>query len=99
MTWHSSVAMPQESNRVTRSGRIIRAPDRSIYAPAVELQYLGEMVELDHEELVGLYISLRQMELALIGAGTGGGINHTSELKVLNYKKAINKYNVLMPIQ
>ena len=27
------------------------------------------------------------MELALIGAGTGGSINHTSELKVLNYKK------------
>jgi hypothetical protein len=29
------------------------------------------------------------MELALIGAGVGGGIKHTSELKVLNYKKAM----------
>ena len=29
------------------------------------------------------------MELALIGAGAGGGIKHTSELKVLNYKKAM----------
>ncbi len=29
------------------------------------------------------------MELALIRAGTGGGINHTGELKVLNYKKAM----------
>jgi hypothetical protein len=29
------------------------------------------------------------MELALIGAGVSGGIKHTSELKVLNYKKAM----------
>ena len=29
------------------------------------------------------------MELALIGAGVGGGITHTNELKVLNYKKAM----------
>jgi hypothetical protein len=29
------------------------------------------------------------MEVALIGAGVGGGISHTSQLKVLNYKKAM----------
>jgi hypothetical protein len=29
------------------------------------------------------------METALIGAGVGGGVRHTSELKVLNYKKAM----------
>ena len=29
------------------------------------------------------------MELALIGAGIGGGIKHSSQLKVLNYKKAM----------
>ena len=29
------------------------------------------------------------MEQALIGASVGGGIKHTSELKVLNYKRAI----------
>jgi hypothetical protein len=29
------------------------------------------------------------MELALIGASVGGIIQHTSELKVLNYKKAM----------
>ena len=33
------------------------------------------------------------MELALIGAGTGGGINCRSELKVLNYKKAMQSPN------
>ncbi len=31
---------------------------------------------------------LQSMELALIGAGMGGDIKHTSKLKVLNYKKA-----------
>ena len=34
-------------------------------------------------------MSLRIMELVLIGADIGGGIRHTSELKVLNYKKAM----------
>jgi hypothetical protein len=29
------------------------------------------------------------MEVALNGAGIGGGISHTSQLKVLNYKKAM----------
>jgi hypothetical protein len=29
------------------------------------------------------------METALIGAGIGGGIKHTSKLKVLNYNKAM----------
>ncbi len=60
-----------------------------MYAPAVELRYLGEMAELDHIELAGMYMSLQRMKLAPIGAGVGGGITHTSELKVLNYKKAM----------
>jgi hypothetical protein len=53
----------------------------------VELHYLGETAELDKVELVNMYMSLRSMELALIGASVGGDIKHTSELKVLNYKK------------
>jgi hypothetical protein len=32
---------------------------------------------------------LWSLEQALIGAGVGGGIKPTSELKVLNYKKAM----------
>ena len=71
------------------SGCIIKTPDRLTYAPAVELCYLGEMAELDKVELTNTYIALQSMELALIGAGVGGGIKHTSELKVLNYKKAM----------
>jgi hypothetical protein len=68
---------------------VIRPPDRLTYAHAVELGYLGEMAELDHVELANMYLSLCIMETALIGAGIGGGIKHTSELKVLNYKKAM----------
>ena len=68
---------------MTRSGHAIKPPEHLTYAPAVELCYLGEMAELDHTELVAMYVSLRSMELALIGAGVGGGIKH---LKVLNNK-------------
>jgi hypothetical protein len=68
---------------------MIRTPDTLKYAPAVELCYLEEMAELDKVELENMYMSLRSMELALIGAGVGGSIEHTSELKVLNYKKAM----------
>lgn len=34
------------------------------------------------------YRSLQKMELALAGAGVGGGMNNAYELKVLNYMKA-----------
>jgi len=47
------------------------------------------MVELDHAEPAATYMALWSMELALIGASIGGGIKHTSKLKVLNYKKAM----------
>ena len=59
-----------------------------MYAPAGELHYLGEMVELDKVELANMYMSLHSMELALIGVSVSGGIKHTSELKVLNYQKS-----------
>ena len=73
----------------TRSGRAIKPPERLMYAPAVELRYLGEMAELDHYKLANSHMALRSMEVALIGAGVGGGISHMSQLKVLNYKKAM----------
>ena len=47
------------------------------------------MAEIDHGELANTYMALRSMEVALIGAGVGGGISHTSQLKVINYKKAM----------
>ena len=36
-----------------------------------------------------MYMSLQSMELALIGASVGGGINHISKLRVLKYKKVM----------
>ena len=89
MTWASPLVNTPSEVCTTRSGRIIKTPERLTYAPAVELRYLGEMVEIDKVELVNIYLSLQSMELALIGAGGGGGIKHNSELKVLNYKNAI----------
>ena len=53
------------------------------------MRYLVEMAELDQLELVATYLLIRHMKLALVGAGVGCGIKHISELKVLNYKKAI----------
>jgi hypothetical protein len=78
VTWPAPLVNMPSDVRATWSGRIIRTPDRLTYVPAVELRYLGEMVELDKVELAYMYMSLRSMELALIGAGVGGGIKHTS---------------------
>jgi hypothetical protein len=89
VTWASPLVNTPSDVRTTQSGRIIWTPDRLMYALAVELRYLGEMAELDKVELANMHISLRSMELALIGAGVCGGIRHTSKLKVLNYKKAM----------
>ena len=55
----------------------------------IEVRYLGKKAELDCAELAATYMALQSMELALIGTGVGGGIKHTSELRVLNYKKAM----------
>jgi hypothetical protein len=53
------------------------------------MSYQGEMAELDNIELANMYMSLQSIELALIGTGVGGGIKHTSKLKVLNCKRAM----------
>ena len=53
----------------------------------VESRYLSEMAELDHVELAATYLSLRRMELALIGAGVGDGIKHTSKVNVITTRK------------
>ena len=48
------------------------------------------MAELEQSELTVVYMSIRSMELSLVGAGVGGGITHTRELRVLNFKKAMH---------
>jgi hypothetical protein len=47
------------------------------------------MAELYHGKVVNMYMALQSMEVALIRAGVGIGISHMSQLKVLNYKKAM----------
>ena len=74
---------------ITQSGRIKKTPERLNYVPMVELRYLGDIAELDHVELSAMHLLLRSMELALAGGAVGSRIKHTSKLKVLNYKKAM----------
>ena len=88
MAWGRPLVTGPSTTR-NRADRAIKPPERLTYAPAVELQYLGEMAELDHGKIANMYMALRSMEVALIGAGVGGGISHTSQLKVMNYKKAM----------
>ena len=77
------------SGIVMHSGHAIKPLECLMYTPVIELHYLGEMVELDHAELTAMYMTLWSLELALVEAGIRGGIEHTSELKVLNYRKAM----------
>ena len=78
----------------TRSGRAIVPPDRLIETmnpftdadlagTAAELHYFGALAELDNEEISAF-------ELILVGDGLGGGFENTTELKVMNYKEAMN---------
>jgi hypothetical protein len=77
----------------TRVGRVSRAPERYIETMAVssnsnevsdaQLRYLLELAELDNEECHNL------IETALVGAGVGGGFDHTDELRVMNYREAM----------
>ena len=50
-TWSSPLVTKPSKECMTHCGRIIRTLDRLMYAPTVELHYLGEMVELDNVEL------------------------------------------------
>ena len=51
---------------------------------AAEIRYLDAMVELDNNEVIA-----EGRELALVGAGIGGGFVNTNELKVVNYREAM----------
>ena len=52
------------------------------------------MVKMNCNALAELYHKVIQYgEVSPVGAGPGGGFNHTSELHVMKYKKAINRPN------
>ena len=56
--WNSPIVTGHSEARMSCSEYVIRTPERLKYAPAVELRYLGEMVELDNVELANTYMSL-----------------------------------------
>ena len=83
----------------TRSGRVIRLPERmNIDTMAVALtnaernyydrvanpsaNYYSILEDATEQEFA-------ESEIAVVGAGLGGGFENTNELKVLNYKKAM----------
>jgi hypothetical protein len=68
--------------RVTRSGRVVKEPTRLIE----EMGALSKEVEAKtswKECLIKAY------EIALVGAGIGGGFNHSSKLNVIKYNQAM----------
>ena len=82
----------------TKFGRVVRAPVKLSYghdgqvdltSSAVELRYLGSMAELDNYEVSVTQVTPQEIEMALVGAGVGGGFKNVSELKVLNFKQAM----------
>ena len=47
-----------------------------------KLNYCDLLQELDQKDI-------KNCEVSLVGSGLCGGLNHTSELQVMNYKEAI----------
>jgi hypothetical protein len=56
VTWAGPLVNTPSEVCTMQSGRIIRTSERLMYAPAVELCYLGEMVEIDKVELATMYV-------------------------------------------
>lgn len=52
ITWNGPIVTGPTAGTMTLFGCITRPPEHLMYAPAVELCYLGEMGELDQLELV-----------------------------------------------
>ena len=80
----------------TQYGRVVRPPERlmesmqvqiELSSTAVKLKYLSNMVELDNWEVNAVEITADDTETFLVRAGIGGGLGHTTELKVMNYNQ------------
>ena len=75
----------------TKSGRIVHRTHHYIpgtaetAAMAAELNYYASLANLDEDDVQV------QMEVAGVGAGLGGGFNHTTELHVMKYREAMNR--------
>ena len=47
--------------------------------------------KLDNSELLGATVKEHAMDVALVGAGIGGGFKETTKLKPMNYKQVVYK--------
>ena len=56
---------------------------------ATELKYLCGMAEIDQAELAAAYVLVDGLELSAVGLGLRGGFLNTVELKVMNFKEAM----------
>ena len=80
----SGPAKTSEWTTVTRSGRTVQPATRyieEIGTTAAEINYFATLMELEDEE--------SKNECGLVGAGIGGGFNHTSELHVMKFEEAL----------
>ena len=83
----------------TRSGRTVLTPVRltaqvrgglaDFQGTIVKMKYLESMAELDNNEIVTAAVVEENVEISQVGAGVGGGFENTSELKVMNYREAM----------
>ena len=83
------VPVPQ----TTRSGRVIKPVDRLIESMTTSIgEYRGTNAALKFLESISDHsqYDAAAAELALVGAGIGGGYENTSELRVMNYKEAMS---------
>ena len=77
----------QQPERLTYE--TMSAMTEGMHGTAAELRYLGNLCELDNEEIAAAMMTVENIELSNVGAGLGGGFGNTSELRVMNYKEAM----------
>ena len=93
---------PRTSNTLTRIGRTVILPSRyrqdiaTVAAnkemTGVQLLHLAQLDMLNNTEVTLNQVVAEEHELGLVGAGIDDGID-TDQLKVLNYKQAMNSIN------
>ena len=85
---------------VTRSGRHVCRPKYGVESGAFSVseknyyEALADFDDFDEDEVACTAGSQVAYEIATVGAGVGGGFDHTTELKVLNYEEAMQSNDI-----